>query len=188
MSYQDKYLDATGVEYLWNKADELYQKKEAGKSLSDNNFTTAEKNKLASLENYVLPNASANTLGGIKIGSGLIIDANGVVSTVLDPDVDWSDINNLPTTLDGYGITDAVSQDEFEEFIASHGGLYRYRGTVATVADLALINNPQNGDVYGVEENGNNYAWNEAQSRWDNIGSIIAVESITTQEIDNICQ
>ena len=38
----------------------------SGYGLSQDNFTTTEKNKLATLSNYILPNASDNTLGGIK--------------------------------------------------------------------------------------------------------------------------
>ena len=47
---------------------------EEGKGLSTNDFTTALKTKLESLENYTLPIASDNTLGGIKIGTGLSIN------------------------------------------------------------------------------------------------------------------
>lgn len=43
-------------------------------------YTTAEKTKLASLENYTLPTASSDTLGGVKVGDGLAIDADGVLS------------------------------------------------------------------------------------------------------------
>lgn len=43
-------------------------------------YTTAEKTKLASLENYTLPTASSDTLGGVKVGDGLTIDADGVLS------------------------------------------------------------------------------------------------------------
>lgn len=39
-----------------------------GKGLSTNDFTTAEKNKLAGLSNYTLKAATAEALGGIKIG------------------------------------------------------------------------------------------------------------------------
>lgn len=38
----------------------------SGYGLSQDNFTTTEKNKLASLSNYILPDASNNVLGGIK--------------------------------------------------------------------------------------------------------------------------
>ncbi|MBO4736625.1 MAG: hypothetical protein J5614_09570 [Paludibacteraceae bacterium] len=53
------------------------------KSVLDNttaSYTTEEQTKLAGLENYTLPTASANTLGGIKVGNNLSIDANGVLS------------------------------------------------------------------------------------------------------------
>lgn len=43
-------------------------------------YTTAEKTKLASLENYTLPTASSDTLGGVKVGDGLTIDVDGVLS------------------------------------------------------------------------------------------------------------
>lgn len=43
-------------------------------------YTTAEKTKLESLENYTLPAASSDTLGGVKVGDGLTIDADGVLS------------------------------------------------------------------------------------------------------------
>ena len=53
---------------------------EEGKGLSANDFTTALKTKLESLENYTLPIASDNTLGGIKIGTGLSINQEGELS------------------------------------------------------------------------------------------------------------
>ena len=43
-------------------------------------MSAADKVKLDSLSNYTLPTADSTTLGGIKIGSGLNIDSNGVVS------------------------------------------------------------------------------------------------------------
>lgn len=43
-------------------------------------YTTEEQTKLAGLENYTLPTASSDTLGGIKVGDGLTIDQNGVLS------------------------------------------------------------------------------------------------------------
>lgn len=57
---------------------------EAGKGLSSNDYTDTEKTKLAGIEaganNYSLPTAAAGTLGGVKVGSNLAIDANGVIS------------------------------------------------------------------------------------------------------------
>lgn len=53
--------------------------KVTGKGLSTEDFTTAEKSKLAGLESYALPVASADTLGGVKVGEGLSI-SDGVLS------------------------------------------------------------------------------------------------------------
>lgn len=57
---------------------------ETGKGLSSNDYTDTEKTKLAGIEaganNYSLPTAAAGTLGGVKVGSNLAIDANGVLS------------------------------------------------------------------------------------------------------------
>jgi hypothetical protein len=86
--YDIKFLDAQGVKYLWDKAEGIYVQKEEGKLLSDENFTTAEKEKLAGLTAYQLPNASADTLGGVKIGTGLSIDASGVVSATGEVEAD----------------------------------------------------------------------------------------------------
>lgn len=186
--YPNKYLDSNGVKYLWDKAANIYVKKEEGKELSDENYTAAEKAKLAELENYELPAASADSLGGIKIGDGLHIDENGVVKTVYNPEmpVEWEDIQDAPTTLEGYGITDAATKDELEEVKESVSKVYKYKGKVPTVADLANIVNPDNGDVYDVEETGTNYAWNADEERWDNLGGMMDIESISNYELDII--
>ena len=53
--------------------------------LSQNNFTDALKSKLdgiaASANAYSLPIASGSSLGGIKVGTNLSIDGNGVLSS-----------------------------------------------------------------------------------------------------------
>jgi len=53
--------------------------------LTQKNFTTTLKNKLdgiaTSANNYSLPTAAANTLGGIKVGTNLSINGSGVLSS-----------------------------------------------------------------------------------------------------------
>ena len=46
-------------------------------------MTAAQKTKLDGLENFSLPVASADTLGGVKIGDGLSIDSQGIVSSTV---------------------------------------------------------------------------------------------------------
>ena len=76
---------STKKEYVYNNGawielgDEgSYVLKETGKGLSTNDYTTAEKTKLAGLKNYDLQTATSSTLGGVKIGSTLTINS-GVV-------------------------------------------------------------------------------------------------------------
>ena len=56
-----------------------------------------------------LPTASTTVLGGVKVGTNLSIDGNGVLSAN-DTSVGWSEITSIPTTIAGYGITDIGSQ------------------------------------------------------------------------------
>ena len=59
---------------------------------------------------YELPIASATTLGGIKVGYGLAIDNDGVLKVTgggTADAVEWKNVLNTPTTLNGYGIVDA---------------------------------------------------------------------------------
>lgn len=100
------FLDKNGLLYVWQKIKTYVEnllkgKVDAieGKGLSTNDYTTAEKNKLADLNNYVLPTASADTLGGIKVGAGLAIN-EGVLSATgggTADSVDWANVQNRPT-------------------------------------------------------------------------------------------
>lgn len=72
-------LDIVTKQYVDNAAGTKVDKVE-GKQLSTNDFTTEEKEKLNSLENYMLPTASADALGGIKVGNNLTITEDGTLS------------------------------------------------------------------------------------------------------------
>ena len=108
-----KYLDENGLLYYNQKLDTKFNgkvDKDGNKVLSDVNFTTAYESKLNSLENYTLPTASAETLGGIKVGAGLTISEQGTLSATgggTADSVDWENVQDKPTTIAGYGITDA---------------------------------------------------------------------------------
>jgi hypothetical protein len=72
-----------------NKVDKV-----SGKGLSTNDYTDADKNKLSKLENYELPIAATNTLGGVKVAQKtedmtqeIGADANGRLYTKSAEDV-----------------------------------------------------------------------------------------------------
>ena len=78
-----KYLDSDGLLYLWSKIKSLAGgkvDKVEGMGLTANNYTDGEKEKLANLYNYTLPEAGPQTLGGVKVGEGLRVTEDGTLS------------------------------------------------------------------------------------------------------------
>lgn len=59
-----KYLDTTGLTYLWGRLKSYFVAQEEGKGLSTNDYTSAEKSKLAGIasgaNNYTHPTSSGN--------------------------------------------------------------------------------------------------------------------------------
>ena len=203
-----KFLDNNGLLYFWQKIVNAFVKKDGSKVLSDNNYTTAEKEKLAGLNNYTLPEASANTLGGVKVGAGLEINS-GVLSATgggTADSVDWSNVQNKPTKVSDFtndsgfqtasdvqgAISTATEGLATEEYVNSKvSTVYKYKGSVAN--EDALPQSPEVGDVYNLEDTGANVAWDG--TKWDNLGMTIDLSgyvqedeliAITNQEIDTI--
>ena len=117
--------------------------KENGKGLSSNDYTDAEKEKLAGIEAeanaYTLPIASVNTLGGIKVGSNLTIqgdgtlDATGEGGTVtVSPDAG----NTLEQRENGLFVPAEASSNVGQAYPGSTGGetFNSYEGPNSNVA------------------------------------------------------
>ena len=176
VAFLDTYTEAdTLANLLSNKVD-----KERGKGLSSNDFTDAMKLKLTGLNNYTLPTASADTLGGVKIGANITI-TNGVISThapyslptasasvkggvkvgvfgglkmdgetlVVNlssaniPSLDWSKITSgKPTTLAGYGITDAFTKTDADGRFQPKGS-YVTTNTAQTISGVKTFSGEQ---------------------------------------------
>lgn len=97
-----KYLDMEGLTYLWTQFKNLLSNKVdkiSGKGLSTNDYTTAEKTKLSGIatnaNNYIHPSSGVVASNYTKV----TVDINGHVTT-----------GSNPTTLSGYGITDAANK------------------------------------------------------------------------------
>lgn len=99
---EKKYLGVTTVTYLMAKIKSLFVAKEAGKGLSTNDFTNQDKSKLDGLQNYTLPKASTESLGGIMVGAGLTIDGEGHLSATGGGEADsvnWKNVIGKPTAV-----------------------------------------------------------------------------------------
>lgn len=114
MAEQKQYLGYTTLNYLWGRLKTIFVQKESGKGLSSNDYTNEEKQKLAGLENYTLPTAGADVKGGIKVGSGLSITGDGILSAngggTADA-VEWDNVIGKPTNVSAF-TNDAGYVDE----------------------------------------------------------------------------
>lgn len=191
----EKYTGEQAIIRLWERIGQAFVRKDGNKVLSDNNFANEDKEKLDSLHNYELPIASAETLGGVKIGEGINVAADGTISAAITPSaqVNWNQVIDTPTTLEGYGITDAATKEELQEIAEKIAKVVEYKGAVDTVADLDEIENPRIGDMWNVRENGHNYAWDG--EAWDDLGGFVDLSNywskdelveMTVDEIDVI--
>lgn len=145
-----------------------------GKGLSTNDYTTEEKTKLEGLENYTLPAATASTLGGIKVGTGLNV-ADGVVSVDASVGKVQSVNGQTGTVVLTAGDVGAYTKAEVDEKVTS---VYKYKGSVANYASLPKTGLTV-GDVYNVEDTGKNYAW--TGSVWDDLGGIFDTSSLVAK-------
>lgn len=183
------------------KLDEKLQEKvstEEGKGLSSNDYTSEEKQKLAGLQNYTLTKASADALGGIKVGTGLQVAEDGTLSA---DSVDWANVQNKPTILTQQDVSNAFSTSleaahlatsaELSAVEAKLTGVYHFKGSVDNFD--ALPKDAADGDVYNVIDSGMNYGYIAESRTWDALGTVIDLSgyaqktdfvAMTNEEID----
>lgn len=183
-----KFLDLNGLLYFWNKVKTYVDNagnnkvdKEVGKGLSTNDYTNEEKAKLQGLNNYTLPKASADTLGGIKVGAGLSITGEGILSATgggTADAVNWENVVGRPTNVSaltndagyqtasdvestvtgkGYqtaGDVDAKLADYAKKTDVS--SVYKYKGSVENYEGLP-VSDQQVGDTYNVKAADNSH-------------------------------
>lgn len=146
------YIKLEQLGRFLDKTKEIFVLKDGSKVLSDNNYTTEEKTKLASIETgankYVLPTASATVLGGVKCGSNVAISSTGVLS------VDLSAYQKTVSADDKYCTKESATADLAKKVDKVTGkGLSTEDYTTAEKTKLS-----------GVEEGANNYTLPVASS------------------------
>ena len=104
--------------------------------------------------------------------------------TETDPTVPaWAKEANKPTyTAAEVGAIPAADADTFAKK-SDLTSVYKYKGSVATVAELPASGNTE-GDVWNVEATDMNYGW--TGTAWDPLGQMFSIDSITNDEIDTI--
>ena len=81
------------------------------------------------------------------------------------PSYTFSELTSHPTTLGGYGITDAYTKTEVDGLVS---GVLHYKGTKATVSALPSSGNVT-GDVWHITADGSEYAWDG--TTWQELGT-----------------
>ena len=174
-----KKADATAMSTaLEGKVDKV-----EGKVLSSNDYTTAEKEKLAGLSNYDDADIRASIATKAEADS---VYTKEEVNTELDKKADKTTVETLTTTVDGkankattisgYGIADAYTKTEVDAKVSS---VYKYKGSVANESALPTEGQVV-GDVYNLEDTGMNVAW--TGEGWDKLGSVIDLTPYLTKE------
>lgn len=174
-----KKADATAMSTaLEGKVDKV-----EGKVLSSNDYTTAEKEKLAGLSNYNDTEIKADIA---KKANAADVYTQTQVNTELGKKADKTTVESLTTTVDGkankattisgYGIEDAYTKTEVDAKVSS---VYKYKGSVANESALPTEGQVV-GDVYNLEDTGMNVAW--TGEGWDNLGSVIDLTPYLTKD------
>lgn len=101
MASQTNKLDKTGLSQVWSKIVELFVVKEDGKGLSTNDYTTADKTKLAGIDE----GANKTTVDDALSATSLNPVQNKVVASALNDKIDASKIGAASgvASLDGSG-------------------------------------------------------------------------------------
>lgn len=197
-----KFLDENGLTYLWSKIKGRFVERVSGKGLSTNDYTTAEKNKLASLSNYTHPSYTPKDNGLYKV----TVDSLGHVSATTN--VAKSDITALgipaqdttysDATQTVHGLMSTSDKKKLDGFLSASSyalktdltGIYKYKGSIAS-ASLPITGQVV-GDTYNLTDAskygpaGTNVAWTGED--WDALGGLFVINSLSNNDIDTICK
>lgn len=106
------------------KLSTLYVRKESGKSLSTNDYTTTEKNKLAGLNNFVHPTTSGNKHipSGGSSGQVLGWSSDGTATWVPDKNNTYTDMKGATASATGTaGLVPAPAAGKQTMFLRGDG-------------------------------------------------------------------
>lgn len=83
------------------------------------------------------------------------------------PSYNFSEIGSKPTTISGYGITDAYTKTEVDGKVS---GVLHYKGTKSAVSNLPTSGNTT-GDVWHITADGSERAWDGTE--WQELGTAV---------------
>lgn len=114
------------------------------------------------------------TDAGTAVTSLPASDVSAWAKAANKPSYSFSEIGSKPTSISGYGITDAYTKTQVDGLVS---GLWHFKDTVATISDLPASGNKE-GDVYQVTANNSEYAWNGTS--WVELGTTVDLSNYAT--------
>lgn len=90
----NKFLTLDGLTYYDSKLKSVLASKDKATSTTDGLMSKEDKAKLDTLKNYNLPAASSSSLGGVKVGNGINVTADGTISAAPLTSLDASKITS----------------------------------------------------------------------------------------------
>ena len=127
--------------------------------------------------------------GKVSVVTGVTVDANGhqtakeVTTITIPSSVATSTADGLMAKGDFRKLAAFQTADKYA-LKSDIVGMYRFKGTVATYAELP--SDAESGDVYNVtSEKGQNYAMTD-EGTWDALGEVFTIDAMDNKEIDKI--
>ena len=181
----DKTIKLEQLSYFYGKLKGIFVQKDGSKVLSDNNYSNAEKAKLAAIaenaNNYTLPVATDKALGGVKVGTGINKAEDGTISVTpvdISGKANTADVvlkTQVGTAVNETGALDTQLPSEkavvtyvsgkvngINEQLKNYAvkadiaSAVNYKGSVDAFANLPAAEKAKVGDMYNVQTAGGN--------------------------------
>ena len=104
------------------------------------------------------------------------VDDANTNNTIIDTTL-FGKVDKIP----GKGLSQNDFTDSYKKKIDTLQNIYKYKGSVETLEDLNEITGAKGGDVYNVISENKDYAFNEIENKWDELGSATNVDDLATK-------
>ena len=126
---------------------------------------------------------------GYLTHEGTIANADRANSANIADNVEWLAVQNRPTTLEGYGITDAATKAEIPtktSELTNDSGFLTHEGTIANADHANTANTANTADNANTANTANSVAWSGVQSKPTTLDGYGITDAATKTELDSL--
>lgn len=129
---------------------------------------------------YTLPDATTTIKGGLKVpgGNGLQVSAGSLTMGLAS--------GSTPGAMSAADYSKLAAFENASVYAKKSdiSNVYKWKGSVETYDDLP--DGASGGDVYDVKDTGMNYAWDDSEQKWDALGSIMQIDTMSAEDINTM--